>query len=380
MRWSPKLINAALVVAAACASSTPAQTERTPPPRWFEHPPEGIDVLYFVGDTTGASDEESARDLAIQKALHNLSVYVGATVTSNFGGTLREQDGKTEQVVELTVDVAGERFEIRQASLRQIKVAPSPDGFDAYALVEWPKTQYEAVLETKRRRAQRALELYLEAEEHAQAYRDREATALLTQTETALGPAGTSVPIEHDRLTNTALLRDAVQALRRRLTDRHDAQKELCAVGVVCTRDGKTIPCDAGRAGAMTEAISQSGRSVADISIADDTVLTLTTSEQPSKLEGPARAFSCVVATSYDAKTLAVERGVLFIRYGGRAVIFDAIDGRIVDSKEVPSSKVGFPIFDGKKNDAYGRAEKKGFDAVEGDLAGWVKERLGGMQ
>ena len=59
-------------------------------PAWFHTPPKGARSLFFVGDANGASDEGTARELAVQKALAQLTVYCGASIKSDFTSLERE--------------------------------------------------------------------------------------------------------------------------------------------------------------------------------------------------------------------------------------------------------------------------------------------------
>src|SRR5688572_23984649 len=152
---------ASLLMIAACGGGTKAAKG---PPEWFHNPPKGGGTLYFVGDATGSPDEGTARELAIQKALSELTVYCGATIKSDFKSLEKEKNGEYEQEVSMTVDIAGEELTIREAVVKQTIVSETKSKFDAWALVEWPRAQYDEVLRAQKARAMRALALFIEAE------------------------------------------------------------------------------------------------------------------------------------------------------------------------------------------------------------------------
>src|SRR5215470_15926919 len=99
-----------------------------PAPPWFQSPPKSNTHLYFVGDATQASDEGSARDAAKNKALAELTTYCGAQIKSEGQSVEREANGKYEQVVSLTVDVAGDELTVREAVIKQTVVGKGSEG------------------------------------------------------------------------------------------------------------------------------------------------------------------------------------------------------------------------------------------------------------
>ncbi|MCK6548733.1 hypothetical protein L6R52_23010 [Myxococcota bacterium] len=352
----------------ACAGSTQSGGTRTAftSPAWFTQPPKHSDrTLYFVGDASGQTDEGTARDLAIQKALSELTVFCGATVKSDARSTLVEKNGQEQYEVSLSVDVAGDELTVREAVVTKTELGRGSDGrFDAYVLVEWPRAQYENVLAMQRDRAARALALYLTAEGAAKELDTAAARTSLGEAKGILGPMKSSVPLQHAEHKNTALLWDAMKALEARLDAADASKKGTLAVAVECLRDAKVVPCAATRAGALRQALSKVGKKVSADAVPAGVASGILSSESPT-VDRSVRAAGYVVAVRYSAELQAVDGPFTFVRTSARGVVFDTSTGKIVAVEEIAPEKQGHPTYEG--------AMEKGFGAAEKRLAGWVE-------
>ncbi|CAN0537299.1 unnamed protein product, partial [Laminaria digitata] len=198
----------ALLVLGLTAGCGTTKAARTGPaaPKWFNSPPKAARSLYFVGSASGAFDEQTARELAVQKALSDLTVFCGAQFKSDFQSEEVERNGKLTQSVSLTVDIAGDELTIHEAEIKASETGAGSDGtWDAYALIQWPKAQYEAVLASQRQRAERALAVFLEADAAAKRLQLAQAQDKLKEAKMILGPMKAQVPLKHRTFTNSGL-------------------------------------------------------------------------------------------------------------------------------------------------------------------------------
>lgn len=353
LRFNPREMRRLLLASLICAGCG-GVTPSLPPPGWFEQPPKSARTLYFVGDATGASDEGMARDLAVQKALFNLTVFVGAKVTSDFKAVDIERDGVSTQEVSMAVDVAGEALEIREVTVKQVELRNRSGGVDAYAMIEWPRAQYEALQVAMKNRAERALALYRQAVTAAEGGDEGEAQRLLGEAKKMIGV--TPVPLADPEMKDTGVLGRAIDALGPKLTARMEEKKNVCAVVVRCIREKDEIPCDGVRAGSLKEAVTRAGRKVATEALPPTVIGAILESDTP-KLDASVRSAACVVAAQFTSTLRANVKPFVFVEYAARAVVFDTATGRVVSSHEVPPSKMGHVNFEG--------AEKKGFDSAQ---------------
>jgi hypothetical protein len=378
---SSTLAISAWFLAAACGSSTPAATGGTvaaaksngtragvAAPPWFTSPPKSPSALFFVGDATGASDEAAAREAAKNKALAELTTYCGAQIKSEGQSIEREANGKYEQVVSLTVDVAGDELTVREAVIEKTVVGKASDGtFDGYVLLRWPKEQYDAVLSMQKDRAKRALALQLDAEEKAKELDVPGAKRALKDAKAILGPMKATVPLDHDKYKNTSLLWDAMTALSDKLESLDKERKAVFAVVVECLKEGKPTSCNPSRAGTFRTALSKVGRKVSAEAIPPSTARDILSSENPNP-DKAVRSAGYVVAVRYTADLQGIDGPFTFIKYGARGVLFDTSTNRIVSAQEIAPEKEGHPNFDG--------AMEKGFNNAEKQLLHWLEEQV----
>ena len=369
---SPTLPLGLVLAAVTGCSGAAVQTQAGhAPPAWFAQPPTSGQFLYFVGDARSADDETMARDLAIQKALGELSVYCGARVKSEFTSQDIEQNGVSQQSVSLTVDVAGTEMTIRRAVVKETSVGPGSDGrFDAFALVEWPRAEYENVLTAQRQRVERALTLYLDAERHLEAFRVAEARQALLESRDILGPMKAQLPLNHPTYTNSALLFEAVTALGQRLQALEQNRRQLLGVAVACQENGQTANCTSHREGRIRERVSQTGFRVSTAPVPHDIAERILTSDAPRADQ--VRSAGFVLAVRYDARLLATEDGFTFVRCGARGALYDTDANRIVTTTEVKPKKAGHVHFEG--------AVEKSCEKAEASVVTWIERELPGYR
>ncbi|MBK8012103.1 MAG: hypothetical protein IPK13_12205 [Deltaproteobacteria bacterium] len=349
------------------SSRISSRTQFAAPP-WFHQPPRSASSLFFVGDATGLDSEASARDLAIQKAMTELTNYCGATVQSDFSSTEREANGQHEYVVSLTVDIAGDALTVREAVVRKTSAGTGSDGrYDAYALIEWPKAQFEAVLRTQKNRGMRALEAYRLAEA---AFEARDATKTqdhLREAKSILGPMRATIDLDDGTLKNTSLLFEAVRGLAERLDLFTRERAHVVAVSVVCDEDRARQRCRAEQVGAMRQAVSDAGFRVSAEEIDDNLARKILDAETP-KSEGSTRSAGYVLAIRFDAEFLSTDGPFTFFRCGARGVLYNTTTGRILDVSEITPSKAGHPKREG--------AIQKGCDEAGSKVKAWIKDAL----
>ncbi len=365
-------ISCALFFLSACGGSSQATKGSSDGelarPAWFDNRPKSPSSLFFVGDAAGASDESTARDLAIQKALADLTNYCGASVKSEFKSSEREENGRSEQVVSLQVDVAGDEITVREAVVRQTVVGKDTSGlYAAYALIEWPRVQYEAVLASQRERGKRALDQYLEAHSAMKENDTPRAKQLWKEAKTTLGPQKSQVPLDHAEYKNTGLLWDAIVVLGEKLDASAKEKKNVYAVTVACMRDGKAAGCNASRVGTLKQAVAKTGKKVATDAVSAQTASSILDAENP-ELDRSVRNTGYVVAVRYKADLQAIDGPFTFVRYSASIVVFDVAANRVVEVQEISPEKEGHPTFDG--------AMEKGFNNAEKKLVKWIEDKL----
>lgn len=358
-------------VSAACGGASQNVRQTHPAPSWFGKKPSSPRTLYFVGSANAADEESTARELAIQKALSELTVYCGANITSDFSSTEVERNGELSQEVSLTVDVAGDEMTIRRAVVQETSVGQGSDGtWDAYALVAWPKSEYQSVLATQREKAERALELFLEAKAAAEKNRVSEAETKLREAKSILGPMRSQVPLPHDTYSNSAILYEEVANLDTRLEEQAQARKKVMMVAVECSENGEDARCAPRWEGTVKQRVSGTGFEVSADPLPGSVARQILQSSAP-ETDAAIRSAGFVLAVHYDANLLAMEDGFTFVRCGARAVVYDTDAHRIVHVKEVKPKKGGHVNFAG--------AMEKGCTAAEKKVVGWIDETLATM-
>ncbi len=355
----------ALGLTAGCGTT---KTARTGPaaPKWFNSPPKAARSLYFVGSASGAFDEQTARELAVQKALSDLTVFCGAQIKSDFQSEEVERNGKLTQSVSLTVDIAGDELTIREAEIKASETGPGSDGtWDAYALIQWPKAQYEAVLASQRQRAERALAVFLEADAAAKRLQLAQAQDKLKEAKMILGPMKAQVPLKHGTFTNSGLLWDAVQALKARLAELDKERRRVFHVAVLCA--GQSTDCPSHRTGAVTSKVATLGFKVSATGVPPEVAGEIVTSSNP-KQDASMRSAGFVLAVRYDGKLTAREDGFVFTHCGARGVVYDTDANRIVAVHEVKPMKAGHVHVKGALEKSCAKAEK--------NVMGWLDTTL----
>lgn len=296
--------------------------------------------------------------------MHNLTVYVGAEVKSAANSVEVEKNGVLSQEVSVVVDVAGEELTIREAKVKQAVVQHGNGGsFDAYALIEWPREQYEAVLAAQRGRATRALALYLEADAATTRAELGTARAKLVEADQLLGKSRAVVPFDNADIKDSSALKIAMSALLDKIDGIEKERKQVCAVGVICSKNGSPERCSGSRLGVFREAVSRSGRKVAT-QLPTDSVLEGILSSGQLTPDDSVRTAGCVVAVQLTAELLEAGDPFTYVKYGARTVVFDTESSRIVHSHEIPPTKMGHTSFDAAMNKGFDQAQKVVADEI----------------
>lgn len=337
-------------------------------PDWIANPPKHGIVLSFVGDMVGAPDEGMARQGAQQKALSELQNYVGANVISDSKFVEGETNGQQSVSVEVSVSVAGEQFVVEQAVVKKSVVMKTEDGrWNGYALIEWPRAQYEKILVIQRNKGKRALELTVSAKEAFDARDVSKAQDDLREAKKVLGDLRNVVPLDHPTYRDTALLKTGMTELDAQMASFEEGRKRLCAVGVRCIKEGAPTSCRASRLGVFREAVVTAGRKVSADVLNEATLKAILESDSP-QLDKRMKSTGCIVAVQLTADFLEKTSNFTFVKYGARGVLFDTASGRIVASHEVAPTKVGHLDFD--------KAMEKGFDTAERELSKMLAAEL----
>lgn len=372
--WVWALLFGAALGCSSGKGSTTGGGSRTsfPAPAWYAKKPTGVSKLYFVGAANGASDESMARELAVQAALAELTVFCGATAKSEAVSEEVEKNGVLEQSYSLTVDVAGDEMTIKEAEVKDSAIGQGSDGaYDAYVLLEWPKARYAEVVKGQQDRAQRALDLFLSADAAANEKRWSEAKTRVAEAKTTLGPMKSMVPVNHPKLTNTTLLYDAIADLSTRLESMAKERKRVMAVAVECDHDGSAASCESQWVGSIKQQVASGGFKVASESVDGGLARQILAQSSP-ETNAALRNAGYVLAVQYSANLTAKEDGFTFVHCGARGVVFDTDANRVISVKEVKPQKGGHVHFKG--------AMEKGCAKAEADVVSWLKTSLGALE
>lgn len=346
-----------------CASTTTVQA----PPGWFTTPPSENGTLLFVGDSTQQSDAEMARDLAVQKALFQLSLKVGAKIESRFDSKESETNGKNSQSVSLEMSIAGEEFTARGVTIRKSVTHAHADSYNAYVLIAWPEVEYQAIVKTQQNRAEKALRDYLAAQDAVTAKNISEAIRLAENAEKAVP----SVPLRlsHPDIPDTTVLRQSLKDLAAQARQLAQEKAGVCAMEVVCERDGKEVKCANSRYVALSRSLTETGKKVSSRRLGSNLARMILDANTP-KLSAEAKDSGCLVAIGFQSEHRAKSGPFIYINYSARVAVYDVESGRITHSFEVPPTKVGHVKYEG--------AMKKGFDVAQGKIAAYLTGQLKG--
>jgi len=338
-----------------------------PPPNWFTTPPTERGTLLFVGDATQQTDAETARDLAVQKALFQLSLKVGAKIESRFDSKEAETNGQGTQSVSLEMSIAGEELTARGVTIRKTVTQPQDDTYDAYVLIAWPEKEYQAIVRTQQNRAEKALRDYLAAKDAMTAKNISEAIRLAENA----GLAVPAVPLRlsHPDIPDTTVLRQSLKELAAQARQLAKEKAGVCAMEVVCERDGQTKKCANSRYVALSRAITEAGKKVSSQRLGANLARMILDANSPT-LSAEAKGSGCLVAVGFHSEHRAKSGPFIFINYSARVAVYDVESGRITHSFEVPPTKVGHVKYEG--------AMKKGFDAAQTKIATFLSNQLKG--
>ncbi len=357
-----------MVILTSCSTAS----RRQPAPLWYQQPPKHTaQYLYFIGDSTNQPDESTAREFAIQKALSALSQYCGAVIQTHFQSAESERNGKYNQMVSLTVDIAGEELTIREALVEQAMVRRGlNEDFDGFAMIRWPQQQYRAVLRRQQARARRGLEVYLQAQSHLAAHRLPEAKAKLDEAATLISSLRTEIALSHKKITHTGLLNDALNSLETRIIAIEGARQGVVAVGLACTEKRSSVLCPRHRIGHVREQVVSQGLEVTPTPVTPLLVQKLTKTSS-SSVRPTLRDARYLLAVTYNSELAGEEDGFVFARCSARAALFDTDKGHIVDTAQVRPQKGGHIHFAG--------ASAKGCDEAETNLTDWMRQVLSNL-
>ena len=371
LRRIGSLALAAFLCACSGVRSSTGGSQSTAP-AWFANAAkEDAQFLYFVGNTS-ATTESEARDLAVQQALYELSVYCGATLNTKSVSVEREKNGVQTQDVSLSVSVAGEDISIQQARTDKWTVQRTDDGrFNAFVRVKWPKAQFANVRAQQQARAERALALLLDAEKAADDFRVSDAKRLLTETRALLAGAQAQLPLDHPKYKTSGLVQQGADALRARLDQMGDTRQRIISVAVVCDQDGKQKACESRWVGTVRSLVAKSGFEVAAQGVSESAARAILDSQSPAP-DRAMRTAGFVVAVKYDARHAGDEDGFVFARCGARGVVFDTDRKEILDVQEVTPKKGGHINLEG--------AIQKGCERAEKAMSTWIGRSMGALK
>ncbi|MBI2377715.1 MAG: hypothetical protein HYV07_27180 [Deltaproteobacteria bacterium] len=357
-----------LVTSVACTTVPKASA----PPAWFTKPPESAEVLYFTGDATEQPDEETARDTALQKALHHLLVYCGARIESEFKSLEVEKNGAYEQSTELGVTVTGEQIEVQKTKLRSWHVDVSEHGFNGYALVAWPKEEYARVMSSKTELAERALERYLAAAAAFDSNDPGTAVSALADARRFLGTSKAVLPLRHTKIADTRTLAVSIDSLDKRISEKLAVTRGVLAVDVLCKTDAKPVPCAPERASALRQAIAESGKKVSPSSLPAEVIARILDARVEDRTGLPSDA-GFVVAVEMTTEFREKDAyGFQYVNYSARAAVLDVRTAQVVHTRSIAPTKVGHVKLDG--------AIAKGLTEAQRILADDLKAAVGGLK
>ena len=322
-----------------------------PRPSWIDVPPRHTaDTLYFVGTASGADSVEKARGQAVLKAEAEVVAYFGQRVHSELLSKEVERNGVYRGDVSLIIRVDGEEVRLQRVQVEGLFDEPSRSaGFDAYALVSYPRTEYERVLAERRKTAQaladRALALFRDGQALHDAGHPADAEDRFQRAVEAL--RGVTVPVElADRtVTSTVVLARELEAALA--TTRHSgaAAQRTVALAVVTAWTG--VPEGPGSVG--DDVRTQLGRDVtargltAGAGKIEDAVARAVLSGDiaAASRAGAATGAAWLLLVQFDCAITSELYGQIFAEASGRYELVEAASGRRVASGDLPVAKGG---------------------------------------
>ncbi len=345
------------------AGGPPNNTEaRSTAPQWFHRAPQKEGWLFFVG-TGSHADEGSARRAAIQSALHELSMFCGAHIQSDFESVVREKDQKLRQTVSMRLKVAGNEMTVREAVVQKTAISPGKSGLlRAYALIAWPEAQYRRVLKSQIRRAEQALSLYKEAKKLLEANRPESAYEKTEQARELLTPLETTLPLGDPKVSDSKLLGNALTHLARRIQNARQKKRRLFALGVSCRPSSQTLTCEP-RRGILQEALVRAGGKVMPTPLpAGDIDQVLSTQPASNFMAGH------ILAVRYEVTHTEKSGPFTFAYCRARGVLYNTTAQSVVSAHEVSPQKSGHPR---AKN-----ATEKSCTAAQNEILKWIDGAL----
>lgn len=355
------------VAGLACGGSTALR----PAPSWISTPPRHSPItLVFVGQAA-AKDRVTARELAVGRALTELSKFCGATLSTEFVLVDAERNGVAEQRVQETVRVAGAEIPLEGVVVEETVVQPQPDGFDGYARVRWPRRAYQAFLARRRDQIVAAVAPFEAAEAALARMRLVEAAARLEEARARLGGVEAQVSLDHPRFPHSGVLSDAVEALERRLARLSAERLGRIAVGVDCGVRRAQVDCPAHRVGGIQEEITGAGLAVPPRAVPPDVVRAIAGGSVPTLGEAE-RSAAHLLAVTFDVEPLGEQDGFVFARCGAQAALVDTDRGEIVDTVAIPPRKGGHLDLE--------RAAERGCRDADAEVRSWLGGVLGRVE
>lgn len=357
------------VALSGCATLNKLQGNKIP--TWVEKPPSNRRgrLLSFVGSASGISTKAEARQQAIANAMNEAAVFCGATVKGEFHSEESEHNGKSSYSVSQAIDIGGDEVTLRDFTVKEVVIQERLgwSGFDAYALMQWPRREYRRVERLRTNQALRALKLFLRAEKAEKGRYVDEAETALSEARAILGPMRTTTRIAHRTYGDTKVLWEATEAMRGRLDKLKQDRLEVIAVGVLCEMDGRKVNCERRWSNAAREAAGKTGFELLSAPMAN-AITAAVLQGKTVKSNSALRRAGYLVAVGLDIHNAGKEEGFSFASCGASMGVFDIATERTVVAGKVNPARAGHVRFSA--------AAQRACADIQPEVLAWLQAHL----
>lgn len=338
-----------LVTLVSLAAGAPAPGSAADRPPWVDRPPSPtVDTLYFTGFALAADTEEAARNLATRHALAEVVGYFGQTVSSRIASEQVETGRDYRQEVRISVLVEGREVALKGVRVAQVFVEKGDAGVSAWALVAYPRAEYDAAQASLKRndtdRAQAALAAFSEGRSLLAAGRVARAIERMEQARTTLEGLPTTL-LDAGDIRSTDLLAGETTAALRQARQIQERVARTVAAKVVHVVDGQPVALEGAPAqldGEVPALVAAHGLTAARPGVDDARLLAAAGGDAAAAEEAGARSGAAwLLVLRIESRHSSELYGQFFAEAAGTTVLIESATGRVVSGDDLGRAKGG---------------------------------------